>query len=114
MPPHDRTLTDLVGELSTRSDTFRQLWARHDVRAYGRSVKQFQHPVVGALDLRYDLLEPAAESGLTMITYTAEAGTTSHDNLSLLASWAASQDSDIDQSQAASTSRPITPPSRHD
>jgi MmyB-like transcription regulator ligand binding domain len=99
--PYDRTLTDLVGELSTRSDAFRQLWARHDVRAYDRGTKNFQHPVVGELDLRYDVLQPAAEPGLTIITYTAEPGTTSHDNLVLLASWAASQDSDTDHLQAA-------------
>ncbi|MBW8801484.1 MAG: helix-turn-helix domain-containing protein [Streptomyces sp.] len=97
----DRGLIDLVGELSTRSDTFRELWARHDVLAHGRGTKRFQHPVVGALELRYDLLHLAAEPGLTMITYTAEPGTTSHDNLSLLASWAAGQDNDIDQNQAA-------------
>ncbi|MGA5200446.1 helix-turn-helix domain-containing protein [Streptomyces variegatus] len=99
--PYDRTLTDLVGELSTRSDTFRQLWARHDVRAYGRGTKRFHHPVVGDLDLRYDLLQPAAEPGLTMITYTANPGTTSDDNLTLLASWAASQDSGAERLQAA-------------
>ena len=29
--PHDRALTDLVGQLSTRSDAFRTLWASHDV-----------------------------------------------------------------------------------
>ncbi|MGW3028076.1 MmyB family transcriptional regulator [Streptomyces sp. NPDC001221] len=104
--PLDRALTDLVGELSTRSDTFRELWARHDVRAHERGTKRFQHPVVGALELRYDLLHLAAEPGLTMITYTAEPGTTSHDNLSLLASWAADQDNDIGRTQAA--------PSRHD
>ncbi|WP_433172460.1 helix-turn-helix domain-containing protein [Actinoallomurus sp. CA-150999] len=103
--PFDRALTDLVGELSTRSDTFRELWARHDVRAHERGIKRFQHPVVGTLNLRYDLLQLAAEPGLTMITYTAEPGTTSHDNLSLLASWAASQENDIDQNQGA--------PSRH-
>jgi transcriptional regulator with XRE-family HTH domain len=88
--PVDRALTELVGELSTRSDTFRQLWARHDVRGHARGVKRFQHPVVGALDLRYDHLQLAAEPALTMITYSAEPGTTSYDNLSLLASWAAS------------------------
>ncbi|MGN9840082.1 MmyB family transcriptional regulator [Nonomuraea sp. H19] len=113
--PYDRALTDLVGELSIRSDTFRQLWARHDVRAYGRGVKHFQQqPVVGALELRYELLRPAAEPGLTMITYTAEPETASHDNLSLLASWAASQHDATEQGQADATSRPITPPSRHD
>lgn len=106
--PQDRALTELVGELSTRSDTFRQLWARHDVRACGRGIHQFEHPVVGSLDLRYDILYLAAESGLTMLTYTAEPGTTSHDNLSLLASWTA------DQNRAASTDRPSMPHPPHD
>ncbi|MET8592857.1 helix-turn-helix transcriptional regulator [Streptomyces sp. NPDC005078] len=106
--PYDRNLTDLIGELSTRSDTFRQLWARHDVRAYGRGTKHFHHPVVGDLDLRYDLLEPAAEPGLTMITYTAEPGTTSHDNLTLLASWAATQNTEQEETT------PTRPSSRRD
>lgn len=97
--PLDRRLTELVGELSSRSDTFRELWARHDVRAHARGVKRFQHPVVGALNLRYDHLQLAAEPALTMITYSAEPGTTSSDNLSLLASWAATQGSDIDQAE---------------
>ncbi|MDH6221079.1 helix-turn-helix domain-containing protein [Streptomyces pseudovenezuelae] len=110
--PYDRALTDLVGELSTRSDAFRQLWARHDVRAYGRGTKHFHHPVVGELDLRYDLLQPAAEPGLTMITYTAEPGTASHDNLSLLASWAASQGSTAPD--RASSTRHVTPPTRQE
>ena len=30
--PYDRDLTDLVGELSTRSEEFRRHWAEHDVR----------------------------------------------------------------------------------
>jgi hypothetical protein len=36
-----------------------------------------------------------------MITYTANPGTTSDDNLTLLASWAASQDSGAERLQAA-------------
>ena len=99
--PLDPALPQLVGELSTRSDAFRELWARHDVRAHGRGIKRFQHPVVGPLTLHYDHLQLAAEPALTMITYTAEPGTTSHDNLSLLASWAASGGSEIDQGQSA-------------
>ena len=31
--PHDRALSDLVGQLSTRSDDFRQCWAAHDALA---------------------------------------------------------------------------------
>ncbi len=30
--PHDRRLSELVGELSIRSETFRTRWAAHDVR----------------------------------------------------------------------------------
>ena len=32
--PYDRALTDLVGELSTRSDEFRTRWATHNVRQH--------------------------------------------------------------------------------
>jgi transcriptional regulator with XRE-family HTH domain len=51
--PHDRGLQDLVGELSTRSETFRRLWAEHDVRTHGAGTKRFHHPVVGELTLAY-------------------------------------------------------------
>ncbi|MGW1468057.1 helix-turn-helix domain-containing protein [Streptomyces sp. NPDC002308] len=83
--PHDRALTDLVGELTTGSERFRRLWARHDVRVRSRGSKRFRHPAVGELDLRFDLLHMAAEPGLDLIVYTAEPGTPSHDNLALLA-----------------------------
>jgi len=88
--PLDPALADLVGQLSTRSDDFRQLWARHDVRARGRGAHRFRHPIVGELTLSYDHFQLAAEPGLTMITYTADPATPSADSLSLLASWAAS------------------------
>ena len=54
--PYDRDLTDLVGELSTRSEEFRQHWARHDVRFHISGVKRFHHPHVG--DLRAQLRAP--------------------------------------------------------
>ena len=49
--PHDRALQDLVGELSTQSETFRR-WAAHDVRTHGTGTKRFHHPDVGELDPR--------------------------------------------------------------
>ena len=49
--PHDRDLSDLVGELSTQSELFRTLWAAHDVRNHDTGSKRFHHPVVGDLDL---------------------------------------------------------------
>lgn len=90
--PYDRGLTDLIGELSTRSDTFRIRWAAHHVRFHRTGVKQLHHPVVGDLDLTYEALELPSEPGLTLIVYTAEAGTPTHDALELLASWAATLD----------------------
>ena len=102
--PDDPALTQLVGELSTRSEEFRRLWARHDVRAHARGVKRVRHPVVGALDLGYEVMELGAEPGLTFVAYTAAPGTPSHDNLSLLATWAATQRRDA---QAAEVPGPI-------
>ena len=88
--PHDRGLQDLVGELSTRSDVFRRLWAAHDVRTHGAGTKRFHHPVVGELTLVYEELAITAEPGLVLLVYTAEPGSPSAERLQLLASWAAS------------------------
>jgi transcriptional regulator with XRE-family HTH domain len=87
--PSDRALTDLVGELATRSDEFATRWARHDVRLHTGGVKLFHHPVVGDLTLDYNTLPLPADVGLSFTAYTAEPGTPSADKLALLASWAA-------------------------
>lgn len=87
--PFDRKLTDLVGELSTRSERFRTLWAAHDVRFHRTGVKRINHPVVGEMELTYEAFELPADPGLQMSTYTAEPGTCSAEKLRLLASWAA-------------------------
>jgi transcriptional regulator with XRE-family HTH domain len=87
--PLDRFLSDLVGELSTRSEDFRKRWAQYDVRLHRNGVKTFQHPAVGTLEVHFDALELPATPGLTMITYSAEPGSPSEDGLRLLASWAA-------------------------
>ena len=87
--PHDRGLQDLVGELSTRSETFRRLWADHNVRTHGTGTKRFHHPVVGELTLAYEELAITAEPGLVLLIYTAEPGSPSADRMKLLASWTA-------------------------
>jgi transcriptional regulator with XRE-family HTH domain len=90
--PYDRALTDLVGELSTRSDIFRVRWAAHDVRQHHSGVKHLRHPVVGELHLAYESMELPADPGLSIVTFTAEVGSASQDGLELLASWAATTD----------------------
>jgi transcriptional regulator with XRE-family HTH domain len=87
--PYDRDLSDLVGELSTRSERFRTLWARHDVRFHDTGIKRLHHPVVGDLELSYETLELTADAGLMLFAYTAEPGSRSEQALDLLASWAA-------------------------
>ncbi len=87
--PHDKGIQDLVGELSTRSDVFRTLWAAHNVRTHGSGTKRFQHPVVGELTLVYEELALTAEPGQVMLIYSAEPGSPSAERLRLLASWAA-------------------------
>jgi len=87
--PYNRALSDLVGELATRSEPFRTRWAAHNVRLHHTGTKRFNHPVVGRLDLTYDSLELPGEPGLTITAYTAEPATPSADALQLLASWTA-------------------------
>jgi transcriptional regulator with XRE-family HTH domain len=92
--PYDRDLTDLVGELSTRSGEFRQHWARHDVRFHISGVKHFHHAQVGDLELNYERLEVVFDTGLMIFTYTADPGTRSAEALGLLGSLAATTDAE--------------------
>lgn len=85
--PQHRGIQDLVGELSTQSETFRTLWAAHDVRTHGAGTKRFNHPDVGELQLAYEELAITAEDGLVLMIYTAEPGSESHEKLQLLGSW---------------------------
>jgi transcriptional regulator with XRE-family HTH domain len=85
--PYDRALSDLIGLLSTRSDEFRVRWASHDVRFHRSGTKRFHHPLVGDLTLAYDSLQLPADTGLTMVTYSAEPGSASETALQELRKW---------------------------
>lgn len=91
--PYDKDLTDLIGELSTRSGEFRTRWARHDVKYHRSGRKRLHHSIVGDLDLTFEALELAADPGLRINIYTADPGTPSEDALKVLASWAATRQS---------------------
>lgn len=88
--PLDKPLTDLVGELTTRSHPFATRWARHDVRLHGTATKRLHNSVIDDIELTGDALEITAD-GLTLIAYTAAAGTAAAEKLALLASWTLTQ-----------------------
>jgi hypothetical protein len=101
--PFDRGLTDLIGELSTRSEDFRSRWAAHNVLFHRTGRKLLHHPVVGDLDLTYEALDLTSTPGLTLLVYTAEPGSAAQDSLNLLASWVTTTaDQERAQSQRAS------------
>ena len=105
--PYDRQLSDLIGELSTRSDEFRVRWAAHNVRFHRTGTKHIHHPVVGELDLSYETMELSADDGLSVAVFTAEPGSASQQALDLLASWTATPaaDDELDAHPARTSHR---------
>jgi len=98
--PYDRALTDLVGELSTRSDEFRTRWATHNVRQHNSGVKHFRHPIVGELHLLFEAMELSADTGLSLYVYSPEPDSPSEDAIRLLASWATTNQQ-LDRTESA-------------
>jgi transcriptional regulator with XRE-family HTH domain len=90
--PEDQQLMNLIGELSMRSEPFRGWWAAQDVYVHRHGTKRFRHPAIGELDLDFEGLELTGDDTLTVVTYSAQPGTSSGDGLELLASWAATQE----------------------
>ena len=89
--PYDRALSDLVGQLPTRSDEFRVRWATHDVLVHRSGTKHFHHSLVGDLTLAYERLDLPADPGLVIVTYSAEPGSPSEIALHELAEWSATR-----------------------
>jgi transcriptional regulator with XRE-family HTH domain len=87
--PYDRELSNLIGELSTRSDTFRVLWGAQDVHLFRDGRKRFNHPVVGDIALDHEVMPLPGEDGLVLAVYSAAPGSADEDALKLLASWSA-------------------------
>lgn len=86
--PRDRRLSDLIGELATRSDDFRVRWAAHDVRHHRTGIKRIHHPEVGDLELAYEAMDFPAHPDWFMFGYTAAPGSPSEERLRLLGSLA--------------------------
>jgi transcriptional regulator with XRE-family HTH domain len=91
--PYDKRLSDLIGELSIRSEEFRVRWAAHNVKLHRTGVKRFHHPVVGQLTLDFESLDLPGDPGQKVLVYSAEPGSPSRQALDLLASWASTPES---------------------
>ncbi|MGS2590053.1 helix-turn-helix transcriptional regulator [Streptomyces hebeiensis] len=87
--PEDPQLSALVGELSVKSEEFRQLWATHDVKEKGHGVKRLRNPLVGELSLSFETFTLPDDPEQSLIVYHAEPGSASQESLRLLASWGA-------------------------
>ncbi|MEU3125663.1 helix-turn-helix transcriptional regulator [Streptomyces sp. NPDC047726] len=85
--PDDPQLTELIGELSLHSDTFRRMWGDHDVLAHTTGTKRLHHPLVGDLTLDYVVLAVEGDPDQTLIIYTPEPASRSAEALGILASW---------------------------
>ncbi|MEF2978952.1 helix-turn-helix transcriptional regulator [Subtercola sp. YIM 133946] len=85
----DPRFVELVGELSIASESFRRLWARHDVQVREGSETPMHHPLVGDLTLHKERLAIGGDDGLVLVVYHAAPGTGSAEKLALLASLAA-------------------------
>ncbi len=84
----DPRLNELVGELSVRSERFRQLWARHDVRPKRSGSTRIDHPLVGPLELSLEKLQISDTDRQTLAVYHAAPGSGSAQALALLAATA--------------------------
>ncbi|MFE3453976.1 helix-turn-helix domain-containing protein [Nonomuraea sp. NPDC059194] len=87
--PTDPQLSALVGELSVKSEEFRRLWARHDVKEKSHGTRRLRHPLVGELTLSFESLRLPDDPEQCLTVYHARPGSAAADDLRLLASWGA-------------------------
>jgi transcriptional regulator with XRE-family HTH domain len=87
--PDDPRLASLVGELSVKHPDFREWWAARHVQSAGTGTKTFRHPVAGDMALDWQRLACPADPEQHLVVYSAEPGSSAHQALGFLASWAA-------------------------
>jgi transcriptional regulator with XRE-family HTH domain len=95
--PYDVELSNLIGELATKSADFRTRWAARDVHEHQAGVKRVRHELVGDLELTYETLALPGQPGLMLYVNAAVPGSAAADALRLLAAWSAPDRSDVPQ-----------------
>ncbi|PYY34434.1 MULTISPECIES: helix-turn-helix transcriptional regulator [unclassified Curtobacterium] len=89
--PLDQDLSNLIGELATRSADFRVRWAARNVHEHQSGIKHVNHDLVGEIELSYETLALPGHPGLMLYVNAAAAGSPAADALRLLAAWSAPQ-----------------------
>jgi transcriptional regulator with XRE-family HTH domain len=107
--PYDRGLTDLVGQLSTRSEEFRTRWAAHNVKLHYTATKTLHHSIAGDLELTGEALDLPGDHGLSIITYTFEPSSATEQALAFLASWSVRETAASATEQRAASDLGTTP-----
>ncbi|TCO59377.1 hypothetical protein EV192_104218 [Actinocrispum wychmicini] len=67
-----------------KSTEFAALWSRHPVLNCTFGVKYFHHPVVGQLELSFEVVQLPDDSAHRILIYSAEPGTPSEAALRLM------------------------------
>ncbi|WP_432856339.1 helix-turn-helix transcriptional regulator [Amycolatopsis sp. CA-161197] len=81
----DPAATELVTELSAKSERFRELWSRHDIKPRTGHLARFRHPAAGPLDLHSDKLNLPGPDALSLVVFHAAPGTGHAEALASLA-----------------------------
>ncbi|MFE7034034.1 helix-turn-helix domain-containing protein [Streptomyces sp. NPDC057621] len=89
--PCDHAVTELIRDLRSKSAEFATRWARHDVHVRSHGTRRIEHPLFGSLTLPFESTPLVADPGHTLLMYTADTGSPSHDALHLMASWTTSR-----------------------
>lgn len=81
--PTDPGIRALVARLRAHSPEFARRWAQHRVGVRRGATKRLRHPVVGELELEYEVLD-ITDRGQRLVIYTAPPGSRSLEALRLL------------------------------
>ena len=65
---------NVVTELSEASEEFACAWADRNLSQHTHGPKRFHHYAIGTITLNYETLHLPADPGLSLILYTAAAG----------------------------------------
>ncbi|HZY98316.1 MAG TPA: helix-turn-helix transcriptional regulator [Candidatus Baltobacteraceae bacterium] len=82
----DPQFRELIEEMLSTSQEFRELWAQHDVLGSTDGLKRSLHPAVGELTLDYTAFELPGDGDICMVVLTAAPGSESEQKLRRLVS----------------------------